>query len=62
MVPGATGINCDASNAVNEGFSNGYETAVKAANDMDKNFEVNMQYQVIWFQLNIPYLSSLSEV
>ena len=47
MVPGATGLKCDSTETINEGFGDGYQTALDAANALDKNFEVNMQYKVI---------------
>ncbi|XP_013381102.2 E3 ubiquitin-protein ligase DCST1 [Lingula anatina] len=41
-----TGIDCTSMEEVNKGFGDGYETAERAAKEVDKKFNVNMQYKL----------------
>ncbi|XP_065924882.1 E3 ubiquitin-protein ligase DCST1 [Magallana gigas] len=55
VVPGALGMECDSMDVMEPGFGETYVTADDTMDNMDQNFDVNMQYKMVHTPEDVDY-------
>ncbi|KAL3876418.1 hypothetical protein ACJMK2_034267 [Sinanodonta woodiana] len=58
LIPGAVGVNCDSADLVNPAFGEAYDASSRATDQMDQQFDVNIQYKIEQTPEDLDYSSA----